>query len=53
MLKRNLLLAIVFVLSIFLSGCIYIPPNEHVGKPAPHNYNFDRTYTVNHYYHRY
>ena len=28
----------VLIGSLVLSGC-YIPPNEHVGKPAPHSYH--------------
>ena len=35
--KRYMLMAIfAFLFSMLLSGCI--PPNEHVGKPAPHSY---------------
>ncbi len=37
-----------FVLSMLLTGCI--PPNEHVGKPAPHSYK-DGYYDGG-YYHR-
>ena len=40
---RKLLQLFKFVLvaaiaSMFFSGCIRIPANEHVGKPAPHSY---------------
>jgi len=37
--------------SFLLSGCI--PPNPHVGKPAPHNYHFNSYGGYNgHYYYR-
>jgi hypothetical protein len=39
---KNLNMKVFFLLlffgSIALTGC-YIPPNEHVGKPAPHSYH--------------
>ncbi len=45
---RNLmLLAIAVLFSSLLTGCI--PPNEHVGKPAPHSYK-DGYYDGGYYY---
>jgi hypothetical protein len=35
--KRLIMMTIfAFLFSMLLNGCI--PPNEHVGKPAPHSY---------------
>jgi len=45
---RNLmLLAIAILFSSLLTGCI--PPNENVGKPAPHSYK-DGYYNGGYYY---
>ena len=53
MLKKVITFAIFIIVSIVFTGCIYIPPNEHVGKPPPHNYKDTYNVNVNHYYHRY
>jgi len=53
MVKTKIVLAVFILMSMLLSGCIYIPPNEHVGKPPPHNYKDTYNVNVNHYYHRY
>ena len=50
---RYLLVAILFLLSFVLTGCI--PPNEHVGKAAPHSYKdgyYDGYYGGGGYYYR-
>jgi len=43
---------LVWILTIasmsLLTGCI--PPNEHVGKPAPHSYKNDYYYRDDYYY---
>ncbi len=36
--KKLLIAILVFISSLLMTGC-YIPPNEHVGKPAPHSYH--------------
>lgn len=46
--KAILMSLFVFATSVLLSGC-YIPPNEHVGKPAPHSYHQPHYYDDNYY----
>jgi uncharacterized protein with FMN-binding domain len=52
---RYVLFAIsALMLSTLLTGCI--PPNEHVGKPAPHSYKdgyYDGYYGGGYYHHPY
>jgi len=36
--------------AVFLTGC-YIPPNENVGRPAPHSYHHTHYYYNDYYGH--
>ncbi|SFV68909.1 hypothetical protein MNB_SV-3-266 [hydrothermal vent metagenome] len=52
MLHRKMKLATLLILiasAFMFEGCI--PPNEHVGKPAPHTYK-DQSYGRGYYYSR-
>ena len=42
--KTIKMMSMVFVGSMIFTGC-YIPPNEHVGKPAPHSYHQPHYYS--------
>ena len=49
--KLKYLTLAMLVLSAFMfTGCI--PPNEHVGKPAAHNYKDSYYYDRGYYYYR-
>jgi len=49
--KRAILFMVITGFLFAVNGCIYIPPNEHVGKPAPHSYKDG--YYDDYYYHSY
>ena len=47
--KYLVLMLLVFG-AFMLNGCIYIPPNDHVGKPAAHSYKDPYYYDDDYYY---
>jgi len=47
---KYLILMVLVLSSMMLTGCIYIPPNDHVGKPAAHNYKDSYYYRDRYYY---
>jgi len=48
---KHLVLMLLVFGAFMLNGCIYIPPNDHVGKPAAHSYK-DSYYGDDYYYYR-